>query len=67
MSDQEQFLLRTVGGPHPGSRVSPGPWPLPAELLDEGGKYVKESESQLPPQPPDGHLMRGAQYIWVAE
>jgi len=59
----EQYLVRTVGGPHPGDRVSQGPWPLPDSLPDEGGQYVKVSESQLPPDL-SPHVMRGAQYHW---
>lgn len=64
----EEFLIRTVGGPYPGTRIHPGPWPLPRELPDprRRGKYVKKSESQMPPMPEGGHIMRGAEYEWVA-
>lgn len=67
--DAEKFLIRTVGGPHAGQRIATAdvmPWPLPNELPDpEGrGRYVKRSESQLPPQPPDSHVVRGAEYLW---
>lgn len=67
----EVFLIRTVGGPHPGSRFVTQEnggevygWPLPEELADEGGVYVKVSESQLGPVEPDAAVMRGAQYEW---
>jgi hypothetical protein len=63
----EHFMLRTVGGPHPGTRVATDqemPWPLPDELPDEGGRYVKVSESALPPMSTDSHVMRGAEYEW---
>jgi hypothetical protein len=61
----ERFLIRTGDGPRPGTRVAEGwRWPLPYLLMTEGGQYVKASESSLPPQPEDGHLLRGAQYRW---
>jgi len=70
----ERFFIRTLGGPHPGTRIvnkegQSGPewhWPLPEALVDEGGAYVKTSESQLPPLPSEDnkHLMRGAEYEW---
>ena len=56
------YLVRTVGGPHPGDRISDGPWPLPDRLPDEGGEYVKVGQSQLDADVP--HVMRGAQYEW---
>lgn len=59
------YLIRTTGGPHPGDRQHPGPWPLPDRLEDEGGFYRKVGESQLTEDHP--HVMRGAQYEWVAE
>ena len=65
--DTENFLLRTIGGPHPGTRIvgsSVMDWPLPTSLSDEGGTYVKTSESQLPPQTLASHVMRGAEYHW---
>jgi hypothetical protein len=61
----ESFLIRTKAGPRPGQRVVDGwAWPLPELLLTEGGQYVKASESSLPPQAEDSHLMRGAEYRW---
>ena len=61
----ERFLIRTEDGPRPGTRVAEGwRWPLPYLLMTEGGQYVKASESSLPPQPGDGHLLRGAEYRW---
>lgn len=65
----ERVLLKTVGGPHPGTRIvdtSVMPWPLPDELPDpdSGGVYRKTTESQLPEMPSDGHVMRGAEYAW---
>jgi hypothetical protein len=65
----EQFLIKTEGGgPHDGSRITDGTmdWPLPDDLPDEGGRYVKVSESRLPPMPEDGHVIRGALYSWEA-
>lgn len=67
---RERFLLKTVGGPHPGSRIlntdesRVWTWPLPVVIEGEGGRYVKESESELPPQEPDSAVVRGAQYRW---
>lgn len=66
----ESFLIRTVGGPHPGQRIAPSTemaWPLPNELPDEGGRYVKRTESQLPPQAHDSHVIRGAEYFWEGD
>jgi hypothetical protein len=66
----EQFFIRTNGGPHPGTRVANTPdgvqmdWPPPDELPDEGGVYVKTTQSNLPPIEPEKHVMRGAQYEW---
>jgi len=63
----ERFLVRTEGGPNPGTRVAEGwAWPLPELLLAAGGAYVKVSESQLPPMGEDSNLLRGAQYRWQA-
>jgi len=70
MMSDGQFFIRTEGGPHPGTRVAntPGgvemPWPPPDEFQDEGGKYVKVSQSKLGPYEPEQHVMRGAQYEW---
>ena len=58
LGSEEQFLIRTEGGPYPGTRVSDGPWPLPDELTAPTGRYVKVSESQLKEGSP--HLLRGA-------
>lgn len=67
----ERFLLRTEGGPCDGeTRVADSEnvywqWPLPAVLEYDGtGRYVKVLESDLPPQPEDSHVMRGATYRW---
>ncbi len=61
----ERFLVRTQGGPRPGTRVTDGwTWPLPDLLLAEDGCYVKKQESDLPPQPEGSRLMRGAEYEW---
>jgi hypothetical protein len=69
----EQFLLRLNGGPDAGrTRVATSdllPWPLPERLShpDESGYYEKVRESQLPPMPEGGHIMRGAEYEWRDE
>jgi hypothetical protein len=63
----EAFLIRTVGGPFPGDRICEGwSWPLPETLDDpeQRGIYRKVSESDLPPQAANSHVMRGAQYEW---
>lgn len=65
----ERFLIRTVGGPFPGTRVASDneyAWPLPDVLEDPEmrGVYRKGTESKLPPQEPDSHIMRGAEYFW---
>jgi hypothetical protein len=61
----EAFLVRTVNGPRPGTRVAEGwAWPLPVLLLAEGGQYVKISESSLEPQVEDSNVLRGAEYRW---
>jgi hypothetical protein len=63
----EHFLVRTKGGPNPGTRVAEGwAWPLPELLLANGGQYIKVSESQLQAMPDDSHLLRGAEYRWQA-
>lgn len=66
----ERFLIRTIGGPLPATRVIEAAemsWPLPETLDDPEGRghYRKVSESQLPPQPEGSHVMRGAEYEWV--
>jgi hypothetical protein len=66
----EEFLIRTNGGPKPGTRVVPEdvyPWPLPEVLAIPGepGYYKKKSESQLPPMPADSRVLRGAEYEWI--
>jgi hypothetical protein len=61
----ERLLIRTEGGPRPGTKATEDwQWPLPYLLLTEGGQYVKVSESRLPPQPEGSHLLRGARYRW---
>ncbi len=61
----ERLLVRTQGGPNPGTRVAEGwAWPLPELLLTEGGSYVKVSESRLPPMGEGSQLLRGAEYRW---
>jgi len=61
----ESFLVRTKGGPRPGTKIADGwTWPLPELLLADGGSYVKVSESALPSMPDDGHVLRGAEYEW---
>ncbi|MDP9266372.1 MAG: hypothetical protein M3O91_09695 [Chloroflexota bacterium] len=76
------YLLRTIGGPAPVTRVVDYPWPLPDELpwydvaggAGRGvvpklvGRYVKVRESHLPSEV-DEHpnVMRGAEYEWRAE
>jgi hypothetical protein len=61
----EPFLLRTKGGPHPGDRLAEDwSWPLPEALSDTGGRYIKVSESLLPPQPEGSNAIRGAVYEW---
>lgn len=64
----ETLLLRLNDGPHPGTRTVDSafmPWPLPESLDDDGGQYVKVSESQLPEGVPG--VLRGAEYDWEAE
>lgn len=67
--NNERFLIRTEGGPRPGTRIvdqetSPWTWPLPDLIPDYHGHYHKTSESQLPPQRRDSHVLRGATYTW---
>lgn len=63
----ERFLIRTSGGPNPGTRVIDGwIWPLPFLVLAEDGQYIKTGESSLPPQDDDSSLLRGAEYHWQA-
>lgn len=67
MSDQDDrpeiFLIRTVGGPVPGTTQARGAeWPLPDVLWAPGGKYRKTSESHLPPDLT--YVLRGAVYVW---
>lgn len=66
---QERFLLRTTGGPEPGTRIidqqtTGYTWPLPDVIVTTGGEYHKTTESQLPPQPRDSHVLRGVTYDW---
>lgn len=64
----ERFLIRTDGGPTPGTRSvfesATWTWPLPARLPGLGGVYVKVRESGLPPQPEGSRVVRGAEYEW---
>jgi hypothetical protein len=63
----EPFFIRTEEGPHPGTRIvdeTQYPWPLPGILGDEGGAYVKVSESDAPPQEAGSRLIRAACYRW---
>jgi hypothetical protein len=69
----ERFLIRTEDGPMAGEvRVAntegdpvEWAWPLPDVLLyDETGRYLKVSESELPPQEEDSRTLRGASYEW---
>ena len=70
----ERFLIRTEGGPCDGeTRIADSDglggwtWPLPDVLkYDASGQYVKVGESDLPPQPEDSRVLRGAQYEWRA-
>ena len=61
----ERFIIRTVGGPYPGDRMSNGPWPLPDELPVPGepGTYIKVSQSVL--EEPHPGVLRGAEYHWI--
>lgn len=67
----ETFLIRAVGGPHPGTRLSPPgwPWPLPETLDVPGvpGIYRKVSESDLGPVESGLRIRRGAEYHWETE
>ena len=65
----EKVLFRLNGGPFAGTRVADTevmPWPLPDALPDpeERGVYLKQHESQLPPQPADSRVLRGVEYEW---
>jgi len=68
----EQFLIKAIGGPMPGTRVADSldemrtqTWPLPDVLeYDETGHYVKVRESSRPQQPRGSLILRGAEYEW---
>ncbi len=69
----EQFLIKTTGGPYPGTRLVPEeiyPWPLP-EILpmdptkEYDGVYCKVSEGSATPYNNHQHVLRGAKYEWV--
>lgn len=69
----ERFLLRTEGGPCAGeTRVvntqgEGWEWPMPDVLeFGEQGRYVKVTESELPPQEEGSGVLRGATYEWEA-
>jgi hypothetical protein len=68
MAGAEEVAIRTEGGPFPGTRVVTSDWPLPEFMHVDAfdGFYHKVAESGLPPQDADSHLMRSAQYEWVA-
>jgi hypothetical protein len=65
---KERFWVRLEGGPLAGDRLADNmTWPLPDVLpLPDGlgGRYVKVSESQLPPQDEESKVLRGARYAW---
>lgn len=66
MSD---YLLRMNGGPHPGDRIVSSvlmPWPPADEMPDEGGRYVKTSQSQITDDQAETltFVLRGADYAW---
>lgn len=73
----ERFLIETVGGPHPGSRIVPAgifPWPLPEVLelskdVDYGGQYMKMSEGTATPHTADEipRVLKAAKYSWVED
>jgi len=70
--EPEQFLMRMVGGPRMGTRVAESgyEWPLPEVLEDDGGIYVKVSQSKLPAETLSGgkyRVLRGAEYQWVPD
>jgi hypothetical protein len=66
----EELIVRFHGGPRDGATwrtsVARAGWPLPEVARPAGatGEYVKVRESELPPQGPDSHLIRGAEYEW---
>jgi|KBSMisStandDraft_5_1062788.scaffolds.fasta_scaffold1148476_2 hypothetical protein len=72
---REPLLIRTEGGPYPGTRTvyigAEGDggeliaWPLPELLWAHTGAYRKILESCLPPQEEGSHVVRGATYTWV--
>lgn len=45
----EDILIRTEGGPRPGTKVVSKNWPAPHLLVAEGGCYVKVSEVRPAP------------------
>lgn len=57
----ERLMVRTEGGPNPGTKLSDKwDWPLPELLLADGGWYVKVSEGDLYCEA----ATRGARYEW---
>ncbi len=63
----ETIIISTEGGPHPGHRpfgIDQIGWPPPGFLADQGGRYYKVSESDLPPQKSDSIFVRAALYEW---
>lgn len=74
MSEEEQFLIRTTGGPHDGeTRLVPlsvlGHWPPPLTLpgKSRGGVYVRSTYSNLPDGVSNETLKRGADYEWLED
>lgn len=70
----EKILIKTVGGPQAATRVVDRgevgwSWPPPGQITVPGylGFYKRESYSELPEEPRNPNLMRGAQYQWVED
>jgi hypothetical protein len=66
----EPLVIRTVGGPSPGDRITDidqSGWPLPGMLSGAGGVYFKVAESDAPPQEEGSRLMRSALYHWMSD
>lgn len=57
-------LIRTEGGPRPGTKVVTKNWPLPHLLMAEGGSYVKVSEVR--PAPGAMATLSVVEYRWQA-
>lgn len=71
----EKILVKAIGGPKDGeTRVfelgeAGWVWPPPMCVYVPGysGFYKRESYSNLPEEPRNPHVMRGAQYQWVED